>query len=342
VSEVGIGRRLAMDELIRREEVGRLKANESDELVDIVLEHQADRARAWDPAMGDLIEKRWVAGLLERELWEKYTAQFLVDAYEIKVRSRIVIGSPTGLTVRLVVQDARCGSGEHITYLLQEKNRITRIGKILVGRVNQPGVRGIGHNNHGEFLTNQNGIGDLWEKVKPGRQTVSYEVELAILPRGGSVPLAQREVFASKRVTFETEATFLPAGQSTVHTNVDPAMRKEVEQAIKFLAIETGPMEHPTANKKFYAKIILYFARRPIDTAFTMWLKDGEKEYEAGSIELAAAAETSVNSMASIPVDLRGKRIDLILRPSTIDAERSFDISEIWGEEIVFKDVLVK
>ena len=38
-----------------------------------------------------------------------------------------------------------------------------------------------------------------------------------------------KDVFASRKVTFETETTFPPAGQSTVNINVDPAMKADVE-----------------------------------------------------------------------------------------------------------------
>ena len=342
IREVGIGRRLAMDELIRREEVGRLNANESDELVDIVLEHQADRTRAWDPAMGDLIEKRWKAGVLKREFWERYTSDFLDDIYDIKVRSRIVIGSPAGLLVRLLIQDLRCGSGEHIKYLLCERDRVTRVGTTLVGRVNGRGVRQVGHNNHGEYTSNKCNMDALWEEIQPGKQIVSYQVELAILEAGGDEPIADRDVFASRSVTHETETTFLPRGQTTVTVNVDPTMKDEVDSAFKLTHLKVEPMSAPYTDKKYHASVMLDIGKRPIDTAFDIVLKDGEKEYKVGSVETKADSETHFSSGADCLVDLSGKEVDLILRPSPQAAEDSIDLFEIWGEEIVFKDVLVK
>jgi hypothetical protein len=102
-------------------------------------------------------------------------------------------------------------------------------------------------------------------------------------------------------------------------------------------------MSRPTTSNKFYAKVILAFKPRPIDTAFTIVLKDGENEYNAGSFAMTAEDESrSLNSMGSIPVDLSGKRIDVILRPAPDEAERSIDLFEIWGNEIVFEDVLVQ
>jgi hypothetical protein len=309
----------------------------------LILEHQADRARPWRTEMGDLIEKRWLAGTLDRDLWEQYTAQFLVDTYELKVRPRIVIGSPGGLPIRQIIRDVRCGSGKHITYQLQEKNRVTRIGSTIVGRVDIPGTRPLGHDSDWQYMTNSSNFGEqLWETIKPGKQTITFEAELAVLESSGPEAIEREDVFASRKVTFETETTFLPAGQSTVNTNVDPAMKAAVDRAITISRIETGPMSRPNTSNKFYAKVILAFKPRPIDTAFAIVLKDGEKEYRAGSVTMTAEEETGFNSMASIPADLSGKRIEVILRPDPEVAEKSIDCFEIWGEEVVFKDVLVR
>ena len=57
---------------------------------------------------------------------------------------------------------------------------------------------------------------------------------------------------------------------------------------------------------------------------------------------MPAAEQPGLNSMYSIPVDLSGKRIDVILRPAPDEAERPVDCFKIWGAEVVFKDVLVR
>ena len=81
-----------------------------------------------------------------------------------------------------------------------------------------------------------------------------------------------------------------------------------------------------------------------IDNIFTIVLKDGENEYDAGSHAhvIKAEEENGLISMAGIAADLSGKRIDVILRPHPDAAENSIDLFEIWGREIVFKDVLVR
>ena len=276
----------AVGELLRRESEGLLSRDQVNELIDLILEYQADRERPWSTEMGDLIEERWVAGELDRDLWEKYTAQFLVDTYQLEVRPRIVIGSPGGMRIQQMMRDVRCGSGKHITYQLQEKNRVTRIGSTIVGRNDMPGTFPLGHDSGGQFMSNSNNFGEqLWEIIKPGKQKITFEVELAILESVGPEGRVGKDVFATRKVTFETETTFLPAGQSTVNINVDPAMKAEVERAISIWRVETGPKPRPTTGDKYFAKVILAFKEpRPIDTAFTIVLKDGENEYGRGSV----------------------------------------------------------
>jgi hypothetical protein len=329
---------LAVDELLRREDEGLLSSKQDADLIDLVLKYQADRERPWRTELGDLIEKRWVAGKLDRNLWEQYTAQFLVDTYELKVRPRIVIGSPI-VRVQQIMRDVRCGSGKHITYQLREKNRVTRIGSTIVGRYNPTAIYPLSR----VTSTNSYSIDkQQWATIKPGKHKITREVELSFLEDPGPEGAKVTDVFASRKVTFETETTFLPPGQSTVNINSDPALKAAVEGAITVFRIETGPMSRPTTSDKFYAKVILDGNPRPIDTVFTIVLKDGENEYRAGSTAMQAADGSGLNSMASIPVDLSGKRIDVILRPDPDEAEASIDCFEIWGEEIVFKDVLVR
>ena len=295
--------------------------------------------------MGDVIEERWVAGELDRDLWEKYTGQFLVDTYELEVRPRIVIGSPSGVLVQRNIRDVRCGSGKYIEFLLREKNGVTRVGSTIVGRVDLAGTTQIGHDNSETSSANSSALTEQqWKPIKPGKQKITFDVELAILESVGPEASDGLDVFASRKATFETEATFLPAGHSTVSVNVDPAMKDVVDSAITIDRVETGVMSQPTTSEKYFARVVLAVQPRPIDNIFTSVLRDGETEYDAGSHAHVITAKdgNDLTSMASIEADLSGKRIDVILRPAPDAAERSIDLFEIWGEEIVFEDVLVQ
>lgn len=341
-NEAGPAGESAIAELLRREGKGLLDSDQMNDLIDLILKHQADRTRPWSTEMGDLIEKRWVAGKLTRDLWEQYTAQFVVGFYEVKVRPRIVIGTPGGVNLQLAIQDVRCGSGKHITFKLQEKNRVTRIGSTIIGRVNIPGTIELKHKGGQRSIGNSNSFGkQLWESIKPGKQKITFEAQLAILESPAPEKEERQDVFASRKVTFETETTFLPRGQSTVNISTDPAMKAEVDRSITIVRIETGPAVNPTTDNKFYANVRLDIKSRPIDTAFSIILKDGDNEYKAGSLTQTAENNNGLESMAFIPADLSGKRIDVILRPAPDQAELTVDLFEIWGEEIVFKNVLV-
>ena len=83
------------------------------------------------------------------------------------------------------------------------------------------------------------------------------------------------------------------------------------------------------------------FGTRPIATAFRVILRHGKNEYEIGTVTLAAQKKTFHTISSIIGTELIGKRVDVILRPDLASAETSTDIFEIWGEEIVFRDVVI-
>jgi len=338
----GIFSEAAVDELLRREDLGRLNNDQVDDLIEVILRHQADSARAWRTEMGDLVEKYYVAGKLDRERWERYTGQFLFDVYKIEVRPEVVIGSGR-VGIRMVKQDVRCGSGTHMAYQLQEKNRVTTIGPDVVGRVNPVSTSPLGHRNNSHSQTNYF-LNDepQWANIRPGKQKVTHEVELAILEASGRGVLQPTDVFASRQVKFETESTFLPAGQSTVKLNTDPSLKATVEDAVQLRRVVVGPVSVPNTTNQFYVSYFIDFDPRPVDCAFTIVLKHGANEYEVGSIAMAAAMDTGYHGYESFTADLRGKRVDVILRPSPDYAESTIDCFEIWGEDIVFKDVQVQ
>ena len=341
--ETGPASESAIVELLHREGEGLLNSDQMNDLIDLVLKHQADRQRPWRTEMGDLIEKSWVSDKLDRDLWEQYTSQFVVDYFDVKVRPRIVIGTPGGVNLQLVVQDVRCGSGKHITFQLQQKSWAVRIGETLIGASNMPGNLGtLRHKGGNSSLGCNNAFGkQTWDSIKPGRQTITYESELAILESAAPENKERQDVFASRKVTFETETTFLPRGQTTVNINTDPSMKVDVDRSITIKRIKTGPAVNPKTDNKYYSNVMLDITPRPIDIAFEIILKDGDNEYTSGSVTSTSDDKDGLNSMAYIPADLSGKRIDVIFRPAPDIAEDTVDLFEIWGEEIVFKNVLV-
>ena len=344
-NQPGRGSRVAINELLRREDEGLLDSNQLNDLIEVILKYQADRGRRWRTGMGDLIEKRWVDGKLDRDIWETYTAQFLIDICELKVRPRIVIGSPNGVLVRRNIRDLRCGSGKYIEFLLREKNGVTRVGSTIVGRDDLGGTTRIGHDNSGMYSANSSPLTmQQWDIIEPGKQKITFDVELKILESVGPEASEGLDVFASRKATFETEAIFLPVGQPTVNVNVDPSIKDAVNRAITINRVETSPMSTPTTSAKYSVRVVLAVLPRPIDNIFTIVLRDGETEYDSGSHAHVIKAEdgNDLISVASIAADLSGKRIDVILRPAPEEAENSIDLFEIWGEEIVFEDVLVQ
>jgi hypothetical protein len=80
-----------------------------------------------------------------------------------------------------------------------------------------------------------------------------------------------------------------------------------------------------------------------IDLACDIIVHHKEIDYIVGSMAFAGDGDsTGLGMFGNIYADVRGQTVDIILRPSVETAENSLDCEEIWGHEIVFKDVVVK
>lgn len=330
-------------ELIRRYREGLLDADQITQVIQLVLRYQGERELPWSVEMGDLIEKSWVSKDLSRDLWEQYTSQFLVDYFDVKVRQRIVIDNLGGVNLQLVPKDVRCGSGEHITFQLQEKSFAVRIGDHLITSNDMAGNLGaITHKGGNRSVGRSFNLGQVvWDTIKPGSQTIAYESELAILESDPTKESEQSEIFASQKVIFETQTTFLPSGQSTVTINTDPKMKADVDRSLAVKQIKTELAANTQAGSKYYVNLQLDVRARPIDVVFKIFLNHGANQYDCGLFGAKAEWSGSSEVVAFLPIDLNGQRVEVVFQPSPEIAERSIDLFEIWGEEIIVKDVMI-
>src|SRR5205085_589292 len=89
--------------------------------------------------------------------------------------------------------------------------------------------------------------------------------------------------------------------------------------------------------------------------AFDVWLRSAAGEWKleeqlARPIRRGEPATAIIDGLApphlstrdlSIEFGQPGATVDVILRPTTAPAVRTTDVAEIWGEDIVFRDVPV-
>ena len=332
----------AIDELIRREAAGLLDQDDESAFIDLLLTNQADRSHNWRTEMGDVIEKRWVSGNLDRSLWGQYTAQFLVDTHVLEVRPKIVIGSD-GVAIRMIDQDVRCGSGTHINYDIEIKSTKSTIGPVTLNQGYSSSSGSISHQNSGTSTSNHKLNDEQWSKIKPGKHEITKEVKITITQGNLPTSPSSSNIFASRIITYVAEAEFIAPGQSTAKLNTDSSIQAAVESAITLKRVRTRQYSFQKNTDNYDTSLHFEIKPRPVDAVFTIYLKDGDNEIEAGSVVMAAGRDTGLHTGSTIKDhDLRGKHIDVILRPDIHQAESSIDCFEIWGEEIVFKDVLVE
>lgn len=350
-----------LDDLLLLEAESQLNSQQADELVELILDRQADQSQPWSKRMGDLIEKRWIRGELDRELWERYVLQRLTNMYQLQTRPRIVLGSSGGILIKLAMGNVRGGTGKHVSYFTEEKNKVLKIGTTSrpFSELAEPMYTGFtGTDDDYTTRTIKLNLGQpLWATIQPGKQNLSLEVDFHIRetpsPRLGEFESPNYETRkirglttyvpreTTRKITFQTETTFLPAGQSTAYMNADPEWKSEVEQAVTLRHLVQIPTTSRFEQVRNQTQAQFHFGMRPIATAFRVILRHGKNEYEIGTVTLAAQKKTFPTISSIIGTELIGKRVDVILRPDLASAETSTDIFEIWGEEIVFRDVVV-
>ena len=84
------------------------------------------------------------------------------------------------------------------------------------------------------------------------------------------------------------------------------------------------------------------FKKLPVDITYDIVIVHKGKEQVITGGAVPANSSTHWVHHTTYASKLLGEKIDVILRPSVERAEQSVDCFDIWGEEIVFKDVIVE
>jgi hypothetical protein len=97
----------AAKELLARLQDGRLSESQVRTAVRTALAVQADESRAWSEAWGDIVETAKTKGHVSEEEYQEFRNHAAV--LEVETRSRVALGDPVPVVVRL--KEVRMGSG---------------------------------------------------------------------------------------------------------------------------------------------------------------------------------------------------------------------------------------
>jgi|GEM_PF-2327443 len=326
----------ALFELRRRQDAGLLSGSEISRLVNDALKQQADLSQPWNPDWGSLIQIARSNQQVSDTQWQQYATQAVAEGYEYKVRERVDMGKE--IPFKIVSNSARVGDSNLGEKLYVRRGHIvTQIGQLQMEYHGaSSGVLSSGSNGSTSSVLRMRED----QSLDPGIHTADATIDVKLNTANGwnAGPL-----LANIKINSSDTFELLTEGATSVTVTKDPAYRAAVEQSIQLDKVLN--YQYSSKNTKQWDLQSQFDIKpRPVDIAFKIYIRiDGvETKSSVGSFCVPASAQSRWHTSGSTDMDLAGKTIDVILRPSIEDAKRSVDCYNIWGEEIVFEDVVVE
>jgi len=181
-----------------------------------------------------------------------------------------------------------------------------------------------------------------WQSIVVGKQPVVYAFDMAVFEAAPKQLEDEENPLIERRLQLTADIEIVAAGQPTVALNTDPAVGEQVKAAITLDRLSLQPWG-PNDSQKYNIRGSFFVKPRPVDIAFEVFLRRGEEEVPCSSMSVEKSKETAYGlGWVKLPESFVGKKVDVVLRPSIDVASKSVDCFEIWGEEVIFADVLVE
>jgi hypothetical protein len=179
--------------------------------------------------------------------------------------------------------------------------------------------------------------------VSPGTYTVSAEAECSIWP--ASVDPDDGKPLLQWETTFTAPLQVEPEDVDVVARRPDPALEDTLCELI-----EVRRCALVAFGRSFRAQVTLKLPRPPVNVAFEVYWRVGEREWLVDYLVVPAGSRGIALAAPPIPHQwgqLDGfpswvGSVDLVLRTNPRVAEGTVDITEVWDGEIVLKDVLLE
>jgi hypothetical protein len=311
----------ALIELASRFRKGKLSEERRVELVNLALDIQGDLWRPWTGAVGDVVAAARDAKQLSGEQWERYVRQAAPP--QIKVGPDLRRGDRLGLSV--FAPTPRLAPGD-------AQDSDLRCVRLMIGEAEIDLSQAWGETVPVESAT---------ARLPDGPYTVRATVQRTVRHTSTARKTA---TLLDEHVELTAPLTIVPAVVATRKINTNPALREAIQRALTVtqLGVDPGaappfPAREPTLSLHVRA------VEPPLGMAFRAVLRSAAREWEVGSLRFPPG-RTSASVATAALADLPGfdaARVDVVLRPSPEDATGSFHLAELWGGEVVIKDVAV-
>jgi len=331
----------AIAALIRRAETGALSPERRDALADRLLTIQADLTQPWNPAWGD-----WLAGgVLDGTLSDERRGRFLSQSFAagtatLTVRPDVRRGEPLPMMLRVTGVRAGtsglAGGRPRLVVVRDSRDRVV----VVDGVEPPPPRRDAGHGIGRSMLEASGGVqtwvqhpADALRPLPIGPHTVEVRQQFRITDGLGEDARQLGTVDARASATF----TLHEADAELVRRVRDESLRPAMAAAITAESLERH------AGDPDHASLTLRVNSPPVDVGFDVALRQGDREWPAGTLAWAAKRGSLQSGTGARTPGLRGgEPVDVVLRPSVRAAAGTTDVFAIWDHELVIPGVPVK
>lgn len=363
----------AVTEYIRRLSRNRLSDAQVTALADHALDLQTDPSRPWTPLWGQFLEDAFDAGRLSQDRWERYARQSF--DFHLEFRKQVRRGDPVVARIGLVhgrsgprrlVADAHglfLDGRERIYDWRQDFTppayaaQLSYYQKLQALPLQSTAPR--------SPRIRENSIYPVpGFAVAVALHPTEFDLSAAPGPQSKSITL-KIDVWDARRSTVVTGFpltlragwTLLPAAIPSVALRHDASLRSAIQAAVKVNRVDMRVVPRRPGNQSdvMHVNVDLSIAPTPVDVAFEIWLRHGAVEWkldeqlarpvrkaERGSAAITGPAPPYFSTSDFVAeFGQPGAKVDVILRPTMVPALLTTDVTEIWGEEVVVKDVPV-
>ena len=308
----------ALGELLDRITTKRLSAAQITSLVEDALSVQADTTKPWLTQWGDVVVSAHQMGLVTPKHFARYGPPSGIP--NVTVRPKVSQGKPVPFTLNSGGRGRQNKGGRQTVYA----GFSFRSAEIDGKEISQDCIT-LSRSawSYGGSLP-RHVTEDAELSVGQHQLRLNFDFHLLDEPNNSVLGQWKRTV----EVPFEVVEADVP----TVRLVTDPVARKQLADQ-STVEIRIGRTRRPQSMIQF----------PPIDFAIVadVWIKTDQHFEKAGEVR-ARPSPRRHGYGSSIPLGaVKGKVLEVILRPNVELAERTPFASEIWGEEIVIRDIQV-
>ena len=305
------------------------------------LKAQADVDQPWSDRWGDFIELSWAGGHLNDEQLERYLHNAIESALSFRLRSPV--RAATRVPIEMSFESLRASPYATFTVALS-------FDEIRIGETAAP-LRGGG----------SSGSSELRPRMRHRRHTsviapsnaATYPVRVRLRVGVAEAGRLDRETQRALRrapdrwpplvtqwtMEFEAELDVRPADAELVRLVRDDALRAQVLDALRIDSVVVG-----LDRGRMLTSSEPSLPPLPIDIFCRVTWRDGDREWriDGAGVRMRRNQRGTLHVNAYLEdFDPIPETVDVVFSPDPAAAERTLDVWEIWGEEIVIEDVPV-